>query len=190
MKSSYEDRVAQTLRELGIPATLMAGRRRPLWPECEDLVSIGQDLFGREQRLERQTALQWQAMRVAARRDGIELVAVSGYRSFDYQRTLIERKLAAGLTIDQIMRVSALPGFSEHHTGRAIDIGTPGSPPLVEAFSATPAFAWLTRCADDFGFRMTYPQNNQLGVAYEPWHWVFRGASDQPSPETRRLEKL
>jgi D-alanyl-D-alanine carboxypeptidase len=129
-------------------------------------------MFGRKQRLERRAA-SWQNMIATAKHDGVVLVAVSGFRSFDYQRKIVERKLAAGLKVEQIICVSALPGFSEHHTGRAIDIGTPGCPPVTEEFELTLAFDWLTRRGQDFGFRMTYPRGNQFGVIYEPWHWVF-----------------
>jgi D-alanyl-D-alanine carboxypeptidase len=173
--SSYEERAVQALRELGIPISFVAQRRRPLHEECDDLVSIGLDMFGREQRLERTTASQWRAMRLAADGDGVVLGIVSAFRSFDYQRQIIARKLAAGLTIEQIISASALPGFSEHHTGRAIDIGTPGCPPVTEAFEQTAAFDWLSRKGHEFSFRMSYPRGNILGVIFEPWHWVFDG---------------
>jgi D-alanyl-D-alanine carboxypeptidase len=179
--ASYEERAVQALQELGLPATLVTQRRRALQEECEDLVSIGLDQFGREQRLERRAAEHWQAMVAAAGRDRVELVAVSAFRSFDYQRKIIERKLAAGLAIEQILRVSALPGFSEHHTGRAIDIGTPGCPPVTEEFERTPAFDWLNRRGAEFGFRMSYPRNNERGVIYEPWHWTFHEAAASPA---------
>jgi zinc D-Ala-D-Ala carboxypeptidase len=176
LTSSYEERAIQALRELGIPTSFVTKRRRPLCEECDDLVSIGLDMFGREQRLERLAASQWETIRLAADSDGVVLAVVSAFRSFDYQQQIIARKLAAGLSIEQIIGVSALPGFSEHHTGRAIDIGTPGCPPVTEAFEQTPAFDWLTRRAQDFGFWMSYPRGNKLGVIYEPWHWVFDGA--------------
>lgn len=172
--AAYEERVAQTLNALGIPASYLTQRERPLYPECDDLVSIGLDMFGREQRMERRAAAQWRSMVAAAEREGVVLAAISAFRSFDYQRQIIERKLAKGLTIDQIITVSALPGFSEHHTGRAIDIGTPGCPPVTEEFEQTPAFEWLNRRAQDFGFSMSYPKGNPFGVIYEPWHWTFR----------------
>ncbi len=173
----YEERVLQALQALGLPAALVTERRRALHEECADLDSIGLDQFGREQRLERRAAAQWQAMVAAAARDGVVLTAVSAFRSFDYQRTIIERKLAAGQTVEQILRVSALPGFSEHHTGLAIDIGTPGCPPITEAFERTPAFEWLTRRGREFGFQMSYPKDNEGGVIYEPWHWAFSNES-------------
>jgi D-alanyl-D-alanine carboxypeptidase len=165
------------MKELGIPASFTARRRQPLHDECDDLVFIGLDMFGREQRLERRTAAQWQSMLAAAGRAGVVLAAISGFRSFDYQRQIIDRKLAEGLTIEEILTASAVPGFSEHHTGRAIDIGTPGSPPLSEEFERTPAFDWLTRKGRQFGFWMTYPRDNPFGIIYEPWHWFHREKS-------------
>lgn len=175
--SSYEERAIQAVRDLGIPTSFVTQRRRPLREECGDLVSIGLDMFGREQRLERRAASQWEVMHLAADRDGVVLAVVSAFRSFDYQQQIIARKLAAGLSIEQIIAVSALPGFSEHHTGRAIDIGTPGCPPLTEAFEQTPAFDWLARRGHDFSFCMSYPRGNEFGVIYEPWHWVFDEAA-------------
>ncbi|MCI0668752.1 MAG: M15 family metallopeptidase [Methylococcaceae bacterium] len=165
---------------MGIPVSFVIQRRHPLYEECADLVSIGLDMLGREQRLERTTASHWEAMRLAADRDGIILAVVSAFRSFDHQRQIIARKLASGLSLEQITRVSALPGFSEHHTGRAIDIGTPGCSPVIEAFEQTPAFAWLVRRATDFSFRMSYPKGNPSGIAYEPWHWIFDAPSLHP----------
>jgi D-alanyl-D-alanine carboxypeptidase len=90
-----------------------------------------------------------------------------------YQRQIIERKLAGGQTMEQILQTSAAPGFSEHHSGRTVDLNAAGCQPLTEAFEQTRAFAWLVRCAPDFGFSMTYPRNNNLGVIYEPWHWTI-----------------
>jgi len=169
----YEERILQTLRELGLPELLATTRRQSVQLECTDLVSIGLDLAGREQRMERQAAEKWRAMGAAADRAAVSLGIVSAFRSFDYQRGIIARKLAAGQSVEQILAVSALPGFSEHHSGRAIDIGTPGCEPLTEAFEHTPTFAWLTLHCGDHGFRLSYPRGNPHGVLFEPWHWMF-----------------
>ena len=115
-------------------------------------------------------------MRAAALEDGIELQVVSAFRSIDRQAEIIRRKLDAGQCIDDILCVSAPPGFSEHHTGRAVDIGTPGSPVLETAFEQTAAFAWLVANAGRFGFHMSYPENNRWGYQYEPWHWCHHAA--------------
>ena len=171
--AEYQERIRQALQELGIPITYATNRRQSFHLECPDLVLLGLDMAGREQRLERQAATQWQAMREAAGREGVTLAIVSAFRSFDYQKQIIARKLAAGQMIDQILRVSTLPGFSEHHSGRAIDIGTPRSPPLTEAFEQTAAYLWLSKHAQEFGFRLSYPRGNPHGVIFEPWHWVY-----------------
>ena len=86
-------------------------------------------------------------------------------------------KVAAGMPMDEILRVSAAPGYSEHHTGCAIDITTPGSEPLEEEFEHTDAFRWLVRSAERFGFAMSYPRDNAFGIIYEPWHWQWHAAA-------------
>jgi D-alanyl-D-alanine carboxypeptidase len=101
------------------------------------------------------------------------LEAISGYRSHDYQLGIFERKLARGLTVDEILTVNAAPGYSEHHSGLALDIGTPDEPPAEESFERTPAFAWLRDHAAGHGFRMSYPRDNPHGIVYEPWHWAY-----------------
>jgi len=112
----------------------------------------------------------------AALADGIMLDAISGYRSHAYQMGIFQRKLQRGLDIGQILAVNAAPGFSEHHSGAALDIGTPGEPPVEESFEQTPAFAWLCKYAARFGFSLSYPRGNPHGIVYEPWHWCYHHA--------------
>jgi D-alanyl-D-alanine carboxypeptidase len=173
---AYVDQVAQHLRELGISPTYGVDRRLPLCEEPEEVVLVGLDIFGRARHLVASAAAGWSAMREAARADGIELLLVSAFRTLDYQRSIIDRKLQQGTPIDEILRANAAPGYSEHHTGRAVDIATRGCPPLTEAFETTDAFAWLTTHAARFGFVMSFPRGNPHGLVYEPWHWVYRGA--------------
>jgi D-alanyl-D-alanine carboxypeptidase len=126
------------------------------------------------QRLTPEAARQWAAMQAAAAADGITLLIVSGYRSIDYQARLIRKKLNAGQSLSEILEVNAAPGHSEHHTGRAIDIASPGSRPLTEEFERSEAFAWLGEHAGGFGFVMSYPRGNPAGFIYEPWHWALK----------------
>lgn len=146
--------------------------REPL-AEATELVSVGPDCHGRPARLTPETAVAWSALLAAARDDGVGLQLVSGYRSYEQQARIWERKLRAGQTPGEIRRVVAVPGFSQHHTGRALDIGTPGYTDLTEQFAGTRAFHWLTERAPAFGFSMPYTRDNTLGIAYEPWHWFF-----------------
>lgn len=145
----------------------------PFHEEPRLLGLAGRDRYGRALWLDPRAARAWAAMRDAARRDDVVLQAISGFRSHAYQRGIFERKFTRGLTLDEILRVNAAPGHSEHHSGRALDLGAPGEPPAEESFEATAAFAWLHRRAADFGFRLSYPRGNPHGITYEPWHWCW-----------------
>jgi len=164
---------------MGLPEDYAESSGLPFHAEPRLLRFAGHDRWRRVLWLLTPAARAWNAMRNAALRDGIVLEAISGYRSHDYQRGIFERKFARGLTLDEVLRVNAAPGHSEHHSGRAIDLGTPGEPPAETSFEATPAFAWLQARAGDFGFALSYPRGNPHGIDYEPWHWCWhprRGA--------------
>jgi D-alanyl-D-alanine carboxypeptidase len=172
MSSDLTALVDALLTELGSGPALRLACRLPWQAEAIDLVSAGLDIFDREQYMTTQTLSCWHAMLAAAKQDGIELQLVSAFRSVDYQCQLVRRKALAGQTVDNIFRVSAIPGFSEHHTGRALDITCPNSEALEEVFETTDAFAWLQAHASQFRFFMSYPRNNAAGIIYEPWHWA------------------
>ena len=159
------------LERLGLDFAEMRGRAP--YPEAEQLVSVGLDCNGREALLAPDAATAWARLRDAARCDGCDVLLVSAFRSYEYQVRLWERKLRAGETPAQIRRVLGVPGFSQHHTGCAIDVGTPGCTDLTERFEATAEFRWLAEHAQMFGFTMPYGRDNARGVAYEPWHWFF-----------------
>lgn len=158
-------------------------QRMPRFAEASHLVSAGLDQGGRDVQLSVEAAAAWQAMKTASDHAGLHLYLLSGFRSVARQADIVRRKLAAGQTLATILEVSAYPGHSEHHTGRAIDVGSPGSEPLGEDFERTPEFAWLTRHADRFGFRLSYPRANAHGITYEPWHWCWQSYDpvDRPS---------
>ena len=177
MDKSYTELVGSALAELGISSSRIASRGLPLRVEATNLVSIGADMLGRERFLTPETAAAWDAMRTAAEGDGVLLLLVSAFRSLDYQVGIFKRKLEKGQTIEQILHVNLPPGYSEHHTGRAIDIAAPGAPPLTEEFEQTLAFRWLETHAARWHFKMTYPRGNPHGVIYEPWHWVYEPGS-------------
>ena len=98
---------------------------------------------------------------------------MSAYRSIEYQCGLIHRKLEEGWLIDDILLINAIPGYSEHHTGRALDLHAGDGKPLESAFENHPAFAWLCENAAEFNFHLSYPRDNPSGIDYEPWHWCF-----------------
>jgi D-alanyl-D-alanine carboxypeptidase len=171
---AYTQRLAALHQELGIPADYAGRRRLEVQPEADELVSIGRDESGRDCRLLPAAARAWRAMGARAREYDVELVALSGFRSVERQTEIIRGKLALGQKIAEVLNTMAAPGYSEHHTGRALDIGAPGDLPLEESFAETKAFSWLERYAGGFGFQMSYPRGNVHGFIYEPWHWCWR----------------
>jgi zinc D-Ala-D-Ala carboxypeptidase len=186
MNSPYQPEIPVALallhKELGIPDGYCANTSWTLYPEPAELMDAGPDYAGRPLRLTPAALTAWQDMQRSAAQAGVTLFLVSGFRSIDYQCELIRRKLARGMGIAEILKVNAAPGFSEHHTGRAIDIGTLDSPVLEQAFETTPAYRWLQTHAAHFGFHLSYPRGNAAGILFEPWHWCYeeRGGGIQP----------
>lgn len=162
----------QTLRTLGIAADYGRQHKLTMIAEPTCLAFAGHDRYQRPLWLLSASARAWLDMQKAARGDGIALDAISGFRSHAYQSGIFRRKLARGLSIADILAVNAAPGFSEHHGGYALDIGTPGEPAAEASFEHTPAFAWLSKRAHTFGFRLSFPRDNPHGIVYEPWHWA------------------
>jgi zinc D-Ala-D-Ala carboxypeptidase len=165
------------LAALGIAADALAARGLAPCGEASELEVVQVDPGGREHRLAPQAAAAWRAMRDAAAADGVPIRIVSAFRSIERQAEIVRAKLAKGQSLDDILCVSAAPGYSEHHSGRALDIATDDSPPLETSFEATPAFAWLTANAGRFGFVLSYPVDNPRGYQYEPWHWCFKAGA-------------
>ena len=137
---------------------------------------------GRVVQLRPGAAQAFRAMQAAARQAGVELVPISGYRTRDYQEGLFSRAIRRYGSAESAARWVAPPGYSEHHTGLAVDIGALESPEtdVETTFEGTPAFAWLKENAHRFGFEISFPRDNPQGVSYEPWHWRYTGPPDSP----------
>ena len=158
---------------LGIRASLIDGRPLAVFEEGRNLICAHVSASGREYLLTKEAAAAWTQLRTAAANDGVSLILLSAFRSIARQAELIRARCAEGRPLDEVLQILAPPGFSEHHTGRAIDLGTPGCPPADPAFDQTPAFAWLCDNAARFNFVLSYPRGNPQGFVYEPWHWCF-----------------
>ena len=158
---------------LGVPRDYARVRLLKRVREPSHLVFIGRDTQNRPQWLVPRAARAWARMREAATRNSVELQIVSAFRSVEYQLGILKRKLERGLGIEEVLRVSAAPGYSEHHSGRALDITTPACAVLEEEFEQSAAFAWLSTNAPSHEFHLSYPRDNPHGIAYEPWHWCW-----------------
>lgn len=163
------------------PDQLLGHLRYPEAPQ-DQLVAIVPD---RSIKLRQAAAEKYQAMVAAAEAEGVSMVPISGFRGIADQKYLFfDVKAERGQVTAQRAEVSAPPGYSEHHTGYAIDIGDPSQPEthLSPSFDTTPAFDWLRANAAHFSFELSFPKENAQEVSYEPWHWRFVG--DQESLET------
>lgn len=170
----YRERIINIHRNLGIPDNYESIYALPLQKEESELVNIGRDIFGRLQSLSPVAAAAWEEMKDQAAKEGVILDIVSAFRGVDKQNEIILKKIESGQSIYEILKVCAAPGYSEHHTGRALDLTSNGCKPLTEAFENTKAFSWLVEKAGFYSFSLSYPRSNEAGISYEPWHWAYK----------------
>ena len=174
--ADYSSSIAALLRELGIPDDYAVGRGLNLLHEAASagLTTLASPSNGNPVQLIRSAAGAWDGLQVAALATGITLLPLSGFRSVSRQAEIIRRKLNQGISISEILTSVAAPGYSEHHTGCALDLVTPEEPDLEEHFANTPAYHWLQNNAANWDFHLSYPRENPHGIVFEPWHWCWR----------------
>ncbi len=104
--------------------------------------------------------------------DGVDIMVLSGYRSFSEQTTLKSAYTTRyGTGANQF---SADQGYSEHQLGTAVDFTTKEAGEELALFKDSAAYAWLQEHAHQYGFVLSYPEGNTF-YSYEPWHWRFVG---------------
>lgn len=113
-----------------------------------------------------------------ALKDGIELYAVSGYRSYNTQLGVYKNEINQTGSQEAANQSVALPGQSEHQTGLSIDVSSASvNYILVESFENTKEGIWLKNHAKDAGFIIRYPKDKVAitKYEYEPWHIRYVG---------------
>ena len=128
----------------------------------------------------------------AAEKKGFKLIAISGYRSVDEQKAIVQRDIASyqaqGLSDAEAkkkaMEYLTEPGLSEHHTGLAVDIleqewYNQGNT-LEGEFGDTPAGKWIENNVAQYGFVVRYEPGKEkiTGINYEPWHIRYVGKAN------------
>jgi len=117
------------------------------------------------------------SMLSAASADGQDIRVSSAYRSYATQQSTFQYWVDQ-LGYDEAVRVSAMPGHSEHQLGTTVDLASAEvSWALTEGFGNTQAGQWLMNHAYEYGFALSYPEGKEhiTGYAYEPWHWRYIG---------------
>ncbi|MBC7766474.1 M15 family metallopeptidase [Arenimonas sp.] len=108
-----------------------------------------------------------------AKKEGLNPLVVSAYRSFRIQAQLKSRnKVTYGANTAN--RFVAEQGYSEHQLGTTVDLTNPSVAGASLAFERAKEFVWLQNNAYKYGFILSYPKGNAY-YAYEPWHWRFVG---------------
>lgn len=158
----YRWQVSRLHHQLGI----VKYDRLPFFAQATDLVRVGSN------QLSPDASAAWLEMQKVAAADGIELRLFCGYRGPQEQADII-RHFRQTKTLEEALHIAAAPGHSEHHTGRALDIGTTDCFPPTLEFEHTHAYDWLTQHAKDFGFTLSYARDNPHGITFEPWHWRY-----------------
>ncbi|MEB3292728.1 MAG: M15 family metallopeptidase [Synechococcales bacterium] len=144
------------------------------------LSSVGyfvRDNYSREEWMDREAVQAFVAMVVAARSQGVQMMAISGFRSIADQQALFARQVQRHGSPAEAAKWSAPAGYSEHHTGYAVDIAdvTRLDTDVKVNFEETMAYQWLMVNAQAYGFERSFPRDNPQGVSYEPWHWRYVG---------------
>ncbi|MGB0925535.1 MAG: M15 family metallopeptidase, partial [Minisyncoccia bacterium] len=154
----------------------------------------GQDLVEMDGlSIQKQVADSYVRLRDEMLEQDLSLFIASGYRSSTKQRSLFLEKVGdintseilSGIHHDRLeyaLERSALPGYSKHHSGFAVDFAC-GKDYVVFGFGFTECYDWLSKNnfeqAKRFGFIPSYPDNipNQ-GPNPEPWEFVWVGVEN------------
>lgn len=144
----------------------------------QELKSVGND-----QSIDSRIYSAYNAMISAAKKDGVSLWVVSGYRSYSKQNRLYNNRVTRSKNENpsftqeeaeaDAARNVARPGTSEHQLGLAIDFNS-----VETSFADTKAGKWLKEHAAEYGFILRYEEDKQdiTKVTYEPWHYRYVGA--------------
>ena len=130
----------------------------------------------------------------SAKSEGINLYALSGYRSYDRQAAIFAASVKKNGSEYKANQFSAKAGQSEHQTGLAIDVTSASvNYTLAEDFGETKEGKWLSENAYKFGFIIRYQKGKEsiTGYNYEPWHlrYVGKTAADQIKSQNTTLEE-
>jgi D-alanyl-D-alanine carboxypeptidase len=146
------------------------------YDDCEEKDLVETNL--ENVRVHKKCKLAFDKMQRDALKDSIRLEIISGYRSSKYQIEIFKCKFKdknkpTENELKKRLSVSAPSGFSEHHTGLAIDINS-----VEDDFAGTPEALWLEKNAPKYGFELSFPKDNKQGLSYEPWHWRYIGDNE------------
>ncbi|PFT69337.1 D-alanyl-D-alanine carboxypeptidase [Bacillus cereus] len=177
---SNEDSITITIPD-AIDVVVNKHRKLPSGYKPNDLivpnVKFAFDGMQEKSHMRKEAAIALEKLFSLAKQDGIQLYAISGFRSEKYQQSVYRRNVETQGHV-QADTISAKPGHSEHQTGLAMDVSADSVNNILETeFSNTIEGKWLETNAHRAGFIIRYLKDKEqiTGYSYEPWHIRYVG---------------
>lgn len=128
------------------------------------------------QKLDQRILEPMQSFVAGARAEGLSVFLSSGYRGYEEQQYLFNRKVEQ-YGEEQAATIVSRPGTSEHQTGLACDITDEYYELKNESLENTALYQWMSRHCQEYGFIVRYPKDKEeiTGIIYEPWHFRYVG---------------
>ncbi|SDN98483.1 M15 family metallopeptidase [Alkalicoccus daliensis] len=164
--------------------TMLVNKERSLPADFspEDLTVPEVHNFG-EPEIREEAAAALEEMFAAAEEDGLQIIALSGYRSYDRQEEIFDNNVAEH-GLERTLEFSARPGESEHQSGLSMDVSSPelseSGDYLSTKFGDTSEGEWIAEHASDYGYIIRYEEGKEdiTGYQYEPWHLRYVGVEN------------
>lgn len=162
------------------------------WEDKVKIITV-QNSLGEELQIEDKTYYQFSKLREALISQGVQIELDSVYRSVAEQQEIWDAWSAdPELGLEYCKKYLAVPGYSEHHTGLAVDIFIMKDGKQIrdndEMIADTEDFAKVHELLPEYGFILRYPPgaDNITGYAYEPWHLRYVGSETVAKEITRK----
>lgn len=169
--------------EQGINYLVLVNKQNKLPDDWENKVELEttKNASGKEVQVEKQALAKFNELREDLLKEGIDIELDSIYRSVAYQEDLKER-FTQEYGEEYVKKYVAVPGYSEHHTGLAIDVCLIKDGKIIDdnddMIAEKEIFARVHEKLADYGFILRYPEGKDsiTGYAYEPWHFRYVGS--------------
>ena len=185
---------AETTQSTNFDYLVLVNKTEKLPDDYESKVQLinVKNSFGKEFQIEKETYKHFMKLRDEMLKEGIQIELDSIYRSVARQQEIVE-EFTEKYGTDYVNKYVAVPGFSEHHTGLAVDICLVIDGKIVddndEMIAQKEIFSKIHKKLADYGFILRYlpGKENITGYAYEPWHFRYVGKKVAKSIYSKNL---
>lgn len=145
--------------------------------EPDNLETISKQYALEGMELVHDAKIAFEEMAKAAKKENLNIIAMSTYRDYNYQVKIYNQYVKADGQ-EKVDTYSGRPGHSEHQTGLAVDVYN-GKVNYTK-FETTKEFAWMNEHAHEYGFILRFPKDKieETGYTYESWHYRYVGKNE------------